>query len=70
MRASKEPIAQHRKEGTMYRLAVSAGGSRGDLDPRRFEEDMRAADEGGVDSVWIGESWGPNAITQLALAAA
>jgi len=54
----------------MYRLAVSAGGSRGDLDPRRFQEDMRAADEGGVDSVWIGESWGPDAITLLALAAA
>ena len=54
----------------MYRLAVSAGGSRDDLDPKQLQERMRAADEGGVDSVCVGESWGPDAITQLALAAA
>ena len=54
----------------MYRLAVSAGGSRDDLDPRRLQDRMRAADDGGVDSLWVGESWGPDAITQLALAAA
>ncbi len=54
----------------MYRLAVSAGGSRDDLDVQQLQQRLRAADDGGVDSVWIGESWGPDAMTQLALAAA
>lgn len=54
----------------MYRLAVSLGGSRDALNPNALRGRLRAADEGGVDSVWVGESWGPDAITQLALAAA
>jgi F420-dependent oxidoreductase-like protein len=54
----------------MYRISTNLAGSRDHLDPRRLEERLRAAEDGGVHSVWTGESWGPDAITQLALAAA
>lgn len=38
----------------MHRLGVSTGGSREDLDPKQLETLLRAAEDGGVDSVWDG----------------
>ncbi len=54
----------------MYKLSINLGGGRDSLDPSRLQERLRAAEDGGVHSVWTGEAWGPDAITQLALAAA
>ena len=54
----------------LYQLAITLGGSRDQLDPRTLQERLRAAEDGGVHCVWVDESWGPDAITQLALAAA
>lgn len=54
----------------MYNLAVSVGGGRGGFDPERFKTQLEAADEGGVHSVWSGESWGPSGVATVALAAA
>lgn len=56
----------------MYRLAINvlAGRDEDGFDPDQVRRRLEAADEGGVDSVWTGESWGPDAFTPLALAAA
>jgi F420-dependent oxidoreductase-like protein len=54
----------------MYQISMNLAGSRDHLDPRRLQDRLRAAEDGGVHSVWAGESWGPDAITQLAVAAA
>ena len=56
----------------MYQLAVNVldGRDGESLDPERLRQRLQAADDSGVHSVWTGESWGPDAITPLALAAA
>jgi F420-dependent oxidoreductase-like protein len=54
----------------MYQIAINLAGSRDQLVPRILQDRLRAAEDGGVHSVWSGESWGPDAITQLAVAAA
>lgn len=54
----------------MYNLAVSVGGGRNGFDPERMKAQLQAADEGGVHSVWSGESWGPGGVATVALAAA
>jgi alkanesulfonate monooxygenase SsuD/methylene tetrahydromethanopterin reductase-like flavin-dependent oxidoreductase (luciferase family) len=54
----------------MYQLSVNIGPGQGGLDLERLQARLRAAEEGGIHSIWTGEAWGPDAITQLALAAA
>lgn len=54
----------------MYQLAVGLAGSRDQFRPEGLQPRLQAIEDGGVHSVWVGESWGPDAITQLALAAA
>lgn len=54
----------------MYKLAVTIGPGRGGLDPERIREQVQAADESGVHSIWATEAWGTDAFTLLALAAA
>lgn len=47
-----------------YRLCVTVG-SRGGRDREALFEDVRAADEGGVDTAWVAESWGEDAFTLM-----
>lgn len=54
----------------MYKLSVGLGGSRDQIAPGKLQARLQAAEDGGVETVWVGESWGPDAITQLAVAAA
>src|SRR5262245_47238397 len=54
----------------MYMLPTNIGAARAGRDPEKTKAQLEAADEGGIHSVWTGEAWGPDAITQLALAAA
>src|SRR3989304_10264209 len=42
---------------------------RGGLDRKRLLEEARAADEGGVHSVWVAEAWGYDAFTTMTLLA-
>ncbi len=54
----------------MYQLAINVGVGREGLDPKRLQQRLQAAEDGGVHSVWATEAWGPDAITPLAVAAA
>lgn len=47
-----------------YRLSISVG-SRGARDRERVFDQVRAADEGGVDTAWVAESWGEDAFTLM-----
>lgn len=47
-----------------YRLSVSVA-SRGSRDRETVFDQVRAADEGGVDTAWVAESWGEDAFTLM-----
>lgn len=49
----------------MHNLSVGVGFG-GMLDRERLYDDVRAADESGVHSVWVAEAWGRDAFTVLA----
>jgi alkanesulfonate monooxygenase SsuD/methylene tetrahydromethanopterin reductase-like flavin-dependent oxidoreductase (luciferase family) len=48
----------------MPRLSVGVNWQ-GNLDRERFFDGVRAADDGGVDSVWVAEAWGQDAFTTM-----
>lgn len=47
-----------------YRLSISVA-SRGSRDREKVFDQVRAADEGGVDTAWVAESWGEDAFTLM-----
>lgn len=52
----------------MHKLSVGVNWQ-GNLDRERLYDDVRAADESGIHSVWVAEAWGRDAFTTLTLLA-